>query len=257
VSRTFIMLAVLAVLAPVALADVPKGLSAALESYEKGATAAREEFARDIDKVIDTVRKSKADAALVDKRLKELKEQKTRYEEKGELPTHDLLLPAAVEYLDRLNKARAEWNRLFKKETDEAKKAKDDARLADLVKLRASLDKQFGGRDHLTAKSQWDGLRYGEEDAVGVHLSVTKVDENTFQGRYVQHPGGVGKIVMDVEGVLDGNAIEFATTKVIEGGKRTFKFTGYVIEDRLVLRLTGTVGPKATPVTSLIDMRKK
>ncbi len=256
-SRTFTTLAVLAVLAPVAPADVPKGLSAALESYEKGATAAREEFARDVDRVIDTVRKSKADAALVDKRLKELKEQKTKYEEKGELPTHDLLLPATVEYLDRLHKARAEWHRVFKKETDEAKKAKDDARLADLVKLRASLDKQFGSRDQLTAKSQWDGLRYGEEDAVGVHLNVTKVDENTFQGRYVQHPGSASKVVMDVEGVFDGNAIEFATTKVIEGGKRSFKFTGYVIEDRLILRLNGTVGAKATPVSSLVDMRKK
>lgn len=243
-------------LAPCLAQSMPKGLKAAVEGYEKAQKAAKEEFGKDIDRTIDTARKSKADASVVDRHLKEMKAQKEAFEKKGDLPTHDDLLGPTLEYLDRLRKGRAELNRAFKQQTDEAKRTKDDDLLSQLVKAKAGLDAQVGGRDQFQSKTQWDGTRFAVGTTVDAHLSVGKLSDNTFRGQYWQDTGSAGKFGMKVEGLLDGNALEFVTTEMIEGDKRILKFSGYVFENRMILRVSG-VTPKGKPANGIIDFRKK
>jgi hypothetical protein len=236
--------------------SLPKGAKAAVDGYEKAAVSAKKELVKDMDRAIDAVRKSKADAAVVDRNLKQLKAQKERFEEKDDLPTSDALLGATVEYLDRLRKARAELNKVFKQETEEAKRTKDDERLGQLVKAKAGFDAQLPGRDQFQSKSEWHGTRYGASVAIDAHLVLGKVEGNAFKARYSQDTDSAGKFVMEVDGVLDGNAIDFSTTKMIDGDKRVLKFSGYVFENRLIVRVSGAT-PKGTPATGIIDLRKK
>lgn len=241
---------------PAPAQSLPKCMKAAVDGYDKAAAAAKDEFVKDMDRVIDSARKAKADAAVVERRLKALKAQKQRFEEKDDLPTSDELLAVTVEYLDRLKKGRAEVNKVFKQETDEARRAKDDERLTQLVKAKAGFDAQQPGRDKFTSKSEWHGTRYGATTAIDAHLIVGQVEDNAFKARYSQDTDSAGKFVLEVEGVMDGNAIDFTTTNIVDGKKRVLKFSGYVFENRLIVRVSG-VTPKGTPATGIIDFRKK
>lgn len=238
-------------------AQSPHGLKAGVEKYAKCETAAKEEFVRDMHRVLDRVRMAKgAKSALVDRHLKEVKAQIEAFEAKGELPTHDDLLGPTVEYLDALRKGRAEMNRVYKNETEEARRVKDDKRLDELVKAKAAFDRRVCGPALFPSDARWNGSRYSGAHTTDFHLAVGKAADGTFRGHVWQDAQSANKIEMEVEGTLDGNEIQFHKTKMLKGSVRVFALSGYVIGPRMILRLKG-VSAKGLPIDGIICLYKK
>ena len=239
-----------------AFSQTPTGWQAGIDRFEKRTAAAKAGLLKDTDQVLENIRRTRAEPALVERHLREVKAQKEKFQQSGDLPTHDDLLGPVFTYLNNLQAARVELNRAYKEETDEARRQRDDRRLTLLVKEKAAFDAKVAKGEQFATKSTWKGSRYFRTGSSDVHVNLGKAEDGTLRGTFWQDTDTTKKFGLGVEGVIDGHAVRFKTAKVLDGKKRIYNFSGYVFQNRMILQVSG-VEPSGKPAGGIINFYKK
>lgn len=183
--------------------------------------------------------------------LANIRNQKTAFAKTGSLPTCDEMLWSTARYVEHLDLNSLKLRNLFGLLEQGLA---DEGQFAESRKVRAKCDAFFNRilpRPKITQHRKFHGSRYFSDRVTDFHLVVERVDTSTFQGTVRQDRGGV---VLQVAGTIDGNRITIQQTKVIRGRFRNLNFSGYFINDRMVL-WTGGINIMGKPANDFVDLR--
>lgn len=190
-------------------------------------------------------------------KVKKISDEKNAFASDGRLPISDRMLAPLLEYQEALYKARLPVAQTYEKLFNiYSVKLKDDERADKLTKDKESFDRESRGGTVLQ-RSSWHGTQDGNNNNnIPFVLNVEEIEVNSLKGSIVQnrYPN---ETIFKVEGLLSGNRVQFKSTRVVQGGKRSLIFTGYMMEDRILGQVVSvaTNGKPSTPRLALLHRR--
>ncbi|MFO0947191.1 MAG: hypothetical protein U1D30_14820 [Planctomycetota bacterium] len=210
-----------------------------VEQFQRALEKENEEFLDKLAGFDKKVQKAKIDPETKLKILDEIAKDRENFSSTRSLPKSDELIAPTLEYLEGIQPIvnKIEKHRVKqKKETLEKLEAGDLQRIKDLDE---KLNRMIPGRDHFSSGSKWHGTRQDPKHAFHWVLTVEEVNGSRFSGKLRQDQDA-----FDVEGSINGIAIQFRTTQVLKGrknfrGDRQFHFAGFLLEDRLIGQMGG------------------
>ncbi len=214
---------------------------------------AREAFIRQFDAMERTIRAaSRVPAPTRAERIRTIRAEKTAFVDNGQMPKSEEMLPGLVRYQQSVHAARKPLAQAYARLMDQALKGGDDQGLQQLTADKAEFDAKLAGQQHFQAQTNWKGSRSGVHGNVDFDLWIGKRDGDTFRGTIWQDRG---KLEARVEGVIDGNAISFHTKQVVQGQHRALRFDGFILENRLVLQVSG-VAVGGGPASGIVVLNR-
>jgi hypothetical protein len=177
--------------------------------------------------------------------------QKDAFTQFGTLPACDEMLWSTARFVDHLHRRS---QKLRQKYDLLANALANEGEIAASRAVRAKCDAFFNRllpRPKITDSSKFHGSRHYPGAVTDFHLVIDRAKANTFQGTVRQDRGGV---VLQIAGTIDGNRIAIQQTKMIRGRHRNLNFSGYLMNDRMVL-WSGGINAKGKPANDFVDLR--
>lgn len=237
-----------------AVRTLVKKLEKQKEQFAQTERRARDAFVGYFDRVAEMVRKapglsSEQKAA----KLKIIADEKASYTATGALPRSPEMFEALFVFQDALHRAREPLARTYQQLMSQALKEREDGFLQEVAKGKTRFDESTPGRGSFQTGSQWHGSRYSWDNTMRSRMRVGRLEGNAFRGHVWQ--GDYPEDEFVVEGTLDGNLIRFEIVEMMRGAKRFLRYQGYVVGDRMVLRVSG-INTKGKPISDFVQFHR-
>ena len=219
--------------------------------------SARAAFVLCFDSVAEKVRRTPLlNSDLKQNKTESLSAAKKRFVESGELPQCMEMLGPVIAYQETLRQARQPLRRVYERLMKQALMSRDDSLLKANVERHTEFGRLVTGHEGFLASSEWYGTRFpGSGGGIRTHMVVRERQGTTFWGHVWQGDWPEEEFI--VEGTLDGNYIQFQTTQVVRGGKCLLRYCGFVLNNRMILRVSGVDSQGKPFVNDFGQMCKK
>lgn len=208
------------------------------KEYAEVEKKAKLAFARYFDRVSEQVRRTPGLAPeLKASKLRKLAEEKADYQAQGTMPESSEMLEELFSYEDDLHRARLPMAKTFDQLMQLAINQRNNAMLQQLTKEKEALDEALPGRQFFRAGTNWTGSRYTAKSTMRTRMRIANYEANSFRGHVWQGDPPEDQFV--VEGTINGNFVNFQIVEMVRGAKRMFRYKGYVLQRRMVLKLFG------------------
>lgn len=210
-----------------------------VEQFKRALERENKEFLEKMAGFEKKVQRAKIDPEIKLRILDEIAKDREAFSSNGSLPKCDELIAPTLEYLENIHPIITKIEKYRVKQKKETLEKLEAGDLKTLKDLDEKLNKMIPGRDHFSSGSKWHGTRQDPTHAFHWVLTVEEVNGSRFNGKLRQD-----QAVFDVEGKIDGIAIQFSTTQVLKGrknyrGDRQFHFAGFLLDDRLMGKMGG------------------
>lgn len=229
-------------------------LRLAKERFATARENASRTFLKSIDDVEDQLRRARVPGEAKGDKIARILAEKTAFRSSGELPESPELFEDLLKYCEAVHRARLPLQRTYRHLMEHAVRSKNDALLQQLHDRKLIDDVALPGGAAFKSNVNWTGFRTDGSSSTDFKLHVGDCEGTAFRGTVWQgqHKSDAYKI----EGAFDGTSIKFRSTQVIRGKSRALLFTGFVLQDRLVARLSGT-NTQGKPAKGIVVLRQR
>jgi hypothetical protein len=252
--------------------QVPQGQ---IEQYERSAKALAQQYEHGKEQFFKT--QKKAGAALTKSfdstceqirsltrmpaetrtaKVKAIAAEKEAFVSGGRLPQSDEMLRPLLVYQQTLYQSYLPIAQTYEKLFNlYSVKLKDDSRAGKLTADKGEFDQQMRGRTSFRPAG-WHGTQFNAGNSIPFFLNIEALEGNSIKAAAVQDRPP-GETVFRMEGILSGNRVRLVSTRVVQGGKRTLIFTGFVMENRILAEVVSvaTNGKPSRPSIALLNRR--
>lgn len=217
------------------LPSLAQKLDDAARHFDEARGKAKATALANFDKMIGQVKSGKMPATVKADKLTELTRAKKQFEDNGAFPAESEYANLQLKYYLELNKSYRALSRLHDQLMEAALKNKDEPLRIRLQERRRTLDAQLPGAGSFTAGSQWFGtlsLTAGTNLKFNVH--VDKLTGSVFHASVGNTTNVATHPKYLVEGVLDGLAVKFNATKIVQGDTTSAVFNGILAGNRMI-----------------------
>lgn len=239
-------------------AEFESELDDKMTQFKKAHQTARTKFLKKFDVAINAVRKSPGTAQQKIARIEQIEKLKHDFETTGTLPSSDDCLEASIAYCEMTFKATVPLREFFERELQNALAEKP---LRDRIQGEyETWIAQIPNADALSSVAKWHGHRIFRKqgNAVDIHIHINSCEGDSFTGSIWQDVQNVyTKSGMAFEGRYVGNRVQLETTNVLHGKARKWMLTGFVVEGRMILEVTGVDANGHAIPADLVSVRKE
>jgi hypothetical protein len=189
-------------------------------------------------------------------KVKAILAEKETFVSGGRLPLSDEMLPPVLVYQQTLFKSYAPiavaYEKLFNLYSV---KLKDDSRAGKLTADKEEFDQKMRGGNSFRPGG-WLGTQFNAGNSINFFLNIEVLEGNSIKATAVQDRVP-NETVFQMEGNLRGNCVQLHSTRVVQGGKRTLLFTGFVMENRILAEVVSvaTNGKPSPKSIALLNRR--
>jgi hypothetical protein len=217
------------------VAALTKKLDEATKHFAEVKQRARASASAGFEKMIAQVKYGKMSASVKADKISELSNAKKEFDDSGAFPADTEYVQLQLKYFLEINKSYRPLSKLHDQLLDVAIKSNDASERDKLQERRRALDAQLPGVGAFTAGSQWYGtLSLTGGGNVKYHVRVDKLTGSVFRAHVWDNPSATNHPEYQVEGSIDGLAVKFRMSKVIQGGTVAAAFSGILTGDRMI-----------------------
>lgn len=217
------------------LTSLMQKLDDATRHFSEARGKAKAAASANFDKLIAQVKSGKMPATVKADKLTEVIKAKKQFQDDGTFLPESEYAQLQLKYYLEINKSYRALSKLHYQLMDAALKSKDEPLRMSLQERRRTLDAQLPGAGAFVAGSQWFGtLSLTTGTNLKFNLHVDKLTGSVFHASVgntttvATHPKYL------VEGVLDGVAVKFNATKIMQGDTTSAVFNGILAGNRMI-----------------------
>jgi hypothetical protein len=225
--------------------------------FDKAHESARAALLKQFDQAISRVSRMKGTAQQKIAQLEELKRLRLAFETSESLPVSDEYVSDSIAYCEKVFRATVPLRQFFEKQLQQ--NFRDDGLRERIQYEYETWNAQLPSSDSLTDQAKWHGRRVfrGNGSAVDFHIHVDNCDGDTFSGSVWQEThNACNRAGLAFVGQYTGNRVQLRTTKTLRGKPRRLVLTGFVVEGRMILTVTGTSKSGRSIRSDFVTVRK-
>lgn len=186
-------------------------------------------------------------------RIAELERQQQAFNDHGDLPDSNGMAAHAFDYICTLNGPRLEVKAAYERQIAFWTNHGDSDLAANLAEQLERFEQLLPGRNSLRVRTNWVGARSNPTYSTDVKIWIGHLEGNQIKCHISLDRGDKQ---LKAEGTIEGNHLRLRQTRMVRGKRRQLNFEGVVLNDKIILKITG-IDVRGRPAKGIVLLHRQ